>query len=131
MLETDDHEQVANMLQQLPQDVCIPEEWTDFFEADGILPTVSDDHRRFARRFLRKMAVCEVLPTLPAIGRHHGCHCVMLRDISRGGIGFLHFEQLFPNEKIAIWTGATKLPMTVCRCVKRCDKGYEVGARFG
>src|SRR5436305_556832 len=110
MLETPDCERLAELLRRLPRNVVIPaQEREEFFKRHGVLPFVANEHRRYARKYLRQEAVCEVLPTLPAIVREHGFHRVSLRDVSRGGISFVHSEQLFPQERVVLWTSAAKL----------------------
>lgn len=130
MLEAYDSEQLERLLDSLPYRVAMPPDMADFFTKTGTLPTVPSDFRRFGRRRLRQEAVCEVTTTLPAIERECGYHRVYLRDISRGGISFLHSEQLFPLEQVVLWTHAGKLRSLVCRCVKKSDNAYEVGAKF-
>ena len=111
MLETENRERLTKLLQHLPRRVAIPAEWDDFFEKSGMMPPVINERRRFARKHLRMQAVCEVSSTLPAIDRQHAFHRIYLRDISRGGIGFMHHEQLFPDERVVLWTDVARIPV--------------------
>jgi len=130
MLENGHNQQLARLLQRLPLKVNAPESSTGYYDKFGVLPSYADDNRRYARKYLRSEAVCELLSTLPAIARKHSYYRVILQDVSRAGIGFLHHQQLYPNENVVLWTNAGKLRAVVRRCIKQCEDRYEVGAEF-
>jgi hypothetical protein len=89
------------------------------------------DTRRFPRRYLVAQAVVEYRDGLPAHPRHPQRHNVVVADLSRGGLRFLHSEQLFPGELAIIQIAAGKqMHIEVARCRKIADCCYEVGAMF-
>ena len=130
MLEEHYPETLAVLLSRLQSTVQIPAAWTGFWESQGVLPTRSDDRRQFARRRVREEAVCEMNQTLPAISRKHEFCKVCLKDQSRNGIAFLVMRELYPNEKLILWTRSGKFDYSVARCLKHNDRCYEIGARL-
>jgi len=56
---------------------------------------------------------------------------VVTRDVSRGGMGLIHTEQLFPGQRIDLLLNGevTKL-LEVVWCKRVADKSYSVGCRF-
>lgn len=103
--------------------VQIPEEWNDFFDKRGPVPTRYDDERRqFCRFLLRAKMVL--------IDRKQ-LHCVWSVDVSRSGIAFLHARQLLPKQRLWICLPdgkATRIRVVRCSSVgKSC---YLCGAKF-
>jgi hypothetical protein len=96
----------------------------------GMVPPPSDV-RQFPRRHLLAEAVVEYRDSLPAHPRQPARHQVIVADLSRGGLRFLHSEQLFPGELAIIQIASGKqMSVEVARCRKIADSCYEVGARF-
>jgi hypothetical protein len=100
-------------------------------QRQGPLPSLEGDKRRFVRFHLRARGILECRTTLPAIPRSSGRFLVLVKNLSRSGIGFLHEAQLFPRERLKIWVeGRRWLPIEVARCRRLHDGCYEVGGRF-
>lgn len=97
-------------------------------EAAQLLSTIADDHRRFARRPCKLNARLTLLETwnqeLEA-GRQFE---VMTRNLSRGGICFLFFQQLFPDDQILLDFGELKRIYRVARVRRLAPNCYEIGA---
>jgi hypothetical protein len=129
MLEGDYSETLNTLLQHLPTNVWLPAGWEEAPRSAG-KPSLPGDRRRYARVPLQTEAVCEILPTLPAIERPHGLMKVYTKDISRGGVAFLTPLQLYPKERILLWMSNGKLACEVMRCSKLGEKCYEIGAAF-
>jgi hypothetical protein len=128
MLESDYQGKLRLLLGSLQSTVTVPPAWADYFGQQGLLPASPDDRRRFARRYLREEAICELDQSLPAIARRHEFAKVYVKDYSRGGIAFLASRQLFPGEDLWLWTSQGKLPCSVVRCTKHHDRCFDVGA---
>lgn len=111
--------------------VRLPAEWADFFEKSGPAPGAFDDRRQFPRLNLRGVAALRYRQTLPSLPRPAGWHRVYTKDICRGGLGFLHGEQLFPRERMTILLpDASSRAIEVVRCRRVGPDCYEIGARF-
>jgi hypothetical protein len=130
MLEEDYRSTLNQLLEKLECHVQVPDKWDDFYDRRGPMPATSEDRRRFARLHCPGRAVLQMETTLPAIERGQQVHCVLTKDISRGGLSFLHTEQLFPEERIKLWLPIGKHDALIVRCQRRNENCYEIGAVF-
>jgi hypothetical protein len=97
----------------------------------GPLPTVEGDRRRFVRFACGARGILECQPSLPAVLRESGRYLVLVKNVSRSGVCFLHEQQLLPCERGQLWVeGRFRLSIEVVRCRRLRDGCYEVGARF-
>ena len=109
----------------------LPSEMEEYFGTSGIVPTVPDEQRRYARTHLRVTAALQYRRSLPALVRESEWFKVVMRDISRSGISFMHSEQVYPTEQLML-----VLPDCKPRCIEvmRCrrveDSCFEIGANF-
>ena len=94
-------------------------------------PPQPGDTRQFPRRHLVASAIIEYRDGLPAHPRQPQRHNVVVADLSRRGLRFLHSEQFFPGELAIIQIAASKvMHIEVARCRKIADCCFEVGATF-
>jgi len=130
MLEEHYRQQYEQLLKSLECHVEIPAEWQDdYFREQGPAATRWEEQRRFVRHCLRTKAVLEVAPSLPAIPRQPAFYAVFTRDLSRGGIGFLHADQLFPGERCRLWLPTQCLPFLITHCRRLNGRCYLIGAK--
>lgn len=130
MLEGDYAETLTVLLEHPPGGVQLPDSWFEPVGRTVPPPPAMYDRRRFPRARCRSEAVCELMPSLPAIQRRHGFCKVYMLDASRCGFGFLAPLQLYPSEQIILWTQSGKFRCMVARCTKRGPKCYEIGVVF-
>jgi hypothetical protein len=111
--------------------VLIPEAARRILEKKGAMPTLHGDGRRFPRHRTQGWAVLEYQTTFPALARPVELHAVLLVDISRGGVGFLHSEQLFPLEQMSLTLNndSTRI-IKIMHCRRLGDCCYFVGGEF-
>ncbi len=115
-------------------EVILPEELKAFFYESGYLSTTADETRRNAR--LRVRSVGDILLThTPAslrVGlqnRSRRAAKVLIKDLSRSGIGVQYHQQIYPEEQFQIRFQG-RLINTVCvRCRRLGHKCYEIGGR--
>ncbi len=131
MLEDNYHEQLKKMLLITERKVTLPVEWGDFFEKRENVHPYPDDRRRFARRDFRAECILELEQSILNIPRQHQYYHVYTKNVSRGGIGFLHSQQLFPGERALLWLPTSKISVCVARCYRHNSSCYEIGVRFG
>ena len=63
------------------------------------VPSTDDDGRKFPRFYFRTLATATIHP-VPVLGTEtHECY-VLTRDISRGGVSFLHPKKLALGQRI-------------------------------
>jgi hypothetical protein len=140
-----EHESVVppelnDIINRLHCDIELPPSMADFFDASGILPTTVDERRRFARMDLRTFGALQYRQTFPVLDRMPGWHRVYTKDLSRGGLGFLHSEQLYPQEQMFLLLPAESTETTISRGqkfiveVRRCrrlgNRCYQIGCCF-
>lgn len=97
-------------------------------DASGMPPQVSEDNRRFARRACKLQAVLTVLDTWDVEFGVKREFEVITRNISRNGICFLLFRQLYPDDRISLDFGELKRLYRVARCRRLAPNCFEVGA---
>src|SRR5688500_342605 len=68
----------------------------------GFAASRENDRRRYPRMRTHQRAPMQIVATLPAVRRQPFWHAVRVIDISRGGVGFLHSEQLYPKERLRV-----------------------------
>jgi len=116
---------------RLPCRVALPEEWVDFFDQSGPLPSGPTDVRKRPRYYYRETMAIRYRQTFPTLYRNSCWYTVYTRDLSRSGLSFLHFEQLFPGERfVALLPGDKEAAIEVMRCQRVQDFCFIVGARF-
>ena len=131
MLEEDYRAELSRLVAEIPCEVALPPQWRDsFFSETGVMATIPDERRRFARHRTRTRNVLETETTLPSFERQSTRGIVMLRDISRWGVGFLHAEQLYPLEHCRLWLPTRKATVRVTACRKFGPQCYLIGAQF-
>jgi len=142
MLENaaDSGDAVLGFLRQLRCDVELPKSMAGFLTQVEEPSIQSHDNRRFARRAARTVAALEHRQTFPLIPRQVEWHKIFTRDISRGGLAFLHSCQLYPRERMRVLLPdpavAKMVPdrqqgvIEVARCRRLAPRCYEIGAFF-
>jgi hypothetical protein len=109
----------------------VPEAVTKSLRERQAAPPQQNDNRQFPRRYLVAHAIVQYGTGLPAHPRSPQRHNVVVADLSRRGLRFLHSEQLFPGELATIQIAAGKqMHVEVARCRKVADFCYEIGAKF-
>ena len=128
MLEDDYSSELNRLLEACECDVAVPGEWQERLNRRGVIPPIEGDRRKFVRHYFSVQAMLEYEQTLPGIPRQHTMAQVVTRDLAREGIGFFHWEQLFPGERISLWLSSGKRPYEVVRCVQHNENCFEIGA---
>lgn len=97
----------------------------------GFAPSREGERRRFPRMRTNLRAPMQVISTLPAVPRPSDWHEVRVIDLSKGGIGLLHSQQLYPKEQIRIMVQDGVLQVAeVVWCQRVADRCYRVGCSF-
>lgn len=112
----------------------LPAAWRTNFERQGPEAPWPKNDRRFARVHCRShdnVVALESRQSLPGLPRPALWHAVYLSDFSRGGVGLVHGEQLFPCERmrLALPTGLVQW-IEVTRCQRVDERCYVIGATF-
>jgi len=131
MLDAVRSDDLTALLKTLPNRVVIPPGWKRDSARRGEMPAAyHNDTRRFVRVPCLASAVLEVESTLPYFPRDPELHSILMKDISRQGVGFLHHQQLFPRERVQLLLPNGKLSYVVCRCLRHNERCFEIGAEL-
>ena len=103
MLDALRFKEMTATLETLPCRVVLPPGWKDFFDRRGPQVWPGDNRRRYVRSHFPMRAMLETLGNLPAVPRGREQHVVLMKDISRGGAGFLHAAPVYPGERVRLW----------------------------
>lgn len=109
-------------------DLLIPSHLKESLGRRGVASPVYDDERRYVRYHFNTKAIIEFSQTLPAISRKHTVARIVTRNVSRGGLAFLHSEQLFPGELVTLWLPKGKHNYRIIRCMAHGEQCFEMGA---
>jgi hypothetical protein len=130
MLDADRFKKLKAMLDALPCRVVVPSEWKDFFTRRGPMTSLGDEYRRFVRQHFPSRALLELTTSIAAIPRADAKHVVLMKDLSRQGVAFLHATQLFPGERVELTLPTGRIAYTVVRCLRHNHRCYEIGAEI-
>ena len=111
----------------LPMLVQLPPEMSNFFVESGYLETVYGELRGQSRLRVRCPAVLQSDFVPPFTQRDKRLAKVLIKDMSRSGLGILSHEQLWPGETFWIELRDRRLHIRVVRCRKIADRCFEVG----
>jgi hypothetical protein len=114
------------LLESCECDVAVPTQWHECLIRRGGSAPAHGDRRKSVRHEFHVRAVLEYNQSLPAIPREHTVTQVVARDLSGGGISFLHADQLFPGEHVSLWLLTGKRSYEVVRCVLHNENSREV-----
>lgn len=121
---------LEDLLSEIRCELELPPHWDDANRLpQGPLPIRSEDRRRYPRFHYRVRAILQCRQTFPALVSPRELHAVYTKDISRGGVSFLHSDQLFPRQKIRIYLPrGTKQDLEVVHCRQLEQRCFLIGA---
>lgn len=121
---------LSKLLDELECHVVLPEEWAEcYFDEAGVEPTSYHERRQHARFRMRTKAILEIEESFPAIPRTSEKALVYTCDVGRGGLGFLHTDQLYPGEICTVWLATRKMRVVVTRCRYHNPMCFQVGVK--
>lgn len=113
--------------------VQLPEELRAFYRESGYHPTTVSEHRSNARLRVRREAEIRFIFTPPALlawadlpNRDTGR--VLIKDLSKTGIGILYHQQIYPEERIQVAFQGRLIHAVAVRCRHLADACFETGA---
>ena len=108
--------------------VQLPAKLSDFMNEQGYAPTCQFEHRTAARLRVRCEAALSITSSPAFLQRTDFQLIVLIKDLSRSGIGILCHQQLFPVETFSVHLLDREVYASVVRCRKLGIRCYEVGA---
>ena len=121
MLDSRDAKDVMQALwEQIGCKICLPEDEKDFLGVQGPLPILYRDRRKFRRYYCRGRAL---------LLQDNALEAIYIEDLSRGGVSFVCFHQLLPQDRVElIFPNGELLQAVIQRCRKRRFRCYLCGA---
>lgn len=109
-------------------DLTIPASQRHLLEGHGASSSYSGDERRHLRVRRRGWGVMQTRPSLPAIARAAESHAILVINMSRSGIGFLHSASLFPCERVRLMVGDHGCELEIKACRRLAAGCFLLGA---
>jgi len=118
-------------VESLSCNIELPDDWDDRQRSLVQVVDNNQNRRRYPRQTCRANAAMRPRKTLPPIRRNETWSRILLQNISRCGVGFLHSEQLYPEEEaIIVFPNGSQRILRVMRCRRLGPKCFEVGGEF-
>jgi len=106
-------------------------EFCEFFELSGPMPTAWDDHRRHPRFYFRSVAEAYIHPLRGQLDPTAPPIFLLTSDLSRSGVSLVHTDQLFPGQRLdLILNGEAPRPTEVVWCRRWDKERFSIGCRF-
>jgi len=106
-------------------------EFREFFNLSGPMPTAWDDHRRHPRFYFRSCAEAYIHPLRGQLDPTAPPCFLLTSDLSRSGVSLVHTEQLFPGQRLdLILNGESPRRTEVMWCRKWDSERFAIGCRF-
>ncbi len=103
----------------------------EFFSKSGPLPMRWSEVRRFPRFYCRSEATALIEPPCAVSPGERKEFDVLTCDVSRGGLGFLCGEQLFPEQRLELtMPDEAAFALKVVWCRRLAAGRYAVGCVF-
>ncbi len=117
-----------------PLKVVLPAHLRVFYAEHGYHPTIATEYRHNSRMRVRSVGQIrfDAPPPgmqLPALPEGAECGTILIKDISKTGIGILYHRQIFPGEAFEVYFLNRVLKAVASRCRREGELCYETGAR--
>lgn len=118
-------------------EVILPEHWHAFFNETGYAPSTPSEERSNARLRVRSAGELTFFNTPAALQAsvqdemlEKSAGQVLIKDLSRGGIGILYHRQIFPEQQFRIHFQGRRIEAVAVRCRRLGDRCFETGGRI-
>ncbi len=117
-----------------PLKVVLPPKLLSFYSEHGYHPTIAHENRHQVRMRVRTLGNIRFhappcgLAMLASMSQPE-CGSILIKDLSRSGLGILYHRQILPGEEFEVYCHNRVLSAVAVRC-RRVDKlCYETGAK--
>jgi len=110
--------------------VRLPEELKGYREEQGFIPSNIFENRTTARLRVRCESRFGIISSPPFVFRTESQFQVLMKDLSKYGIGIITHQQLYPLETFWVELLGKQIRASVVRCRKLGEKCFEVGGRI-
>jgi PilZ domain len=113
-----------------PLKVQLPPVLAKFFEEEGYTSSLYLEGRRNARLRIRREAIFRSIYVPAFAARDEVRFRVLIKDMSRTGLGILCHDEIFPSEQFQVDFQGRRIIATVVRCRELSERCFEVGSRI-
>jgi hypothetical protein len=127
MLATDYQRRLGTLINDVPNEIRLPEGFEDFFDEKGPGPFCESDRRRGGRTRARTQGILIPRKWLPVFPRSVTPKLIYTKDFSKTGFGFLAHQQYYPGERIRALLATFWMEILIQRCRRLGPNCYESG----
>lgn len=132
MFPSKSDQSLAERLDQLPMKIELPEALRLSMEVErGVVDSSPFEARRTARFRCRGIAVLDVLFSPLELPEQDPTAVVIVRDVSRTGLGIITHQQYFPDQLIRVQLENSIIEGRVARARKIAANCFEIGSITG
>jgi hypothetical protein len=123
-------ESFEDQLKLIPIDFVIPVRLREELQRKGLGVAMRDESREFPRFRTNGPAIFSWENSPPALENPHPTRQVVVRDLSRTGVGILTSSQWFPEELGKLQFAIGDMVVKVMRARRLGPRCFEIGARI-
>ncbi|MFO0014727.1 MAG: hypothetical protein ACK553_18480 [Planctomycetota bacterium] len=123
-------ESFEEKLREIPLDFIMPARVREELQRKGVGTAMHDDNRESPRFRTNGPAIFSWESSPPAFDHPHPTRQVIVRDLSRTGVGILTSTQWFPEESGKLEFAIGSMIVKVMRARRLGPRCFEIGARI-
>ena len=123
-------ESFEEQLKHIPIDFVLPPRVREELQRKGLGSAIHDDHRDAPRFRTNGPAIFSWENSPPVFEHTHPTRQVIVRDLSRTGIGILTSSQWFPEEMGKLQFAIGEMVVKVMRARRLAPRCFEIGAKI-
>jgi len=123
-------ESFHELLERYPLDIVVPHAVRGELHRKGVAASVSDDVRNAPRFRTNGLGILSWISSPIPIETSHPIEQVIVRDLSKSGIGLLTCNEWYPDEVAKLRLEAGELTLRVVRARRIGTKCCEVGGKI-
>lgn len=128
MLAADYQRRLGELIQSIPNEICLPPGYEDFFRQSGPAPSCEGDRRSGIRTRVRTTGILYPRQWLPSFPRTVTPRPIYTKDFSKTGFGFIARQQYYPGERVRVLLATFWMELTVQRCRRLGPNCFETGS---
>jgi hypothetical protein len=128
VLATDYQRRLGELIQSVPNEICLPSGYEDFFSQSGPAPSCEGDRRRAIRTRVRTTGILYPRQWLPVFPRTITARPIYTKDFSKSGFGFIARRQYYPGERVRILLATFWMEIAIQRCCRLGPNCFVTGS---
>ncbi len=122
---------LSEVIRRASCEIEVPEDHGPENRSSARLIDLDKDKRRFPRYPCQMDAILQYQDGLPALRRSRQWSRIMVQNISRCGMGFLHSEPMYPTERaLIVFPQGIQRVFVTQRCRRIGPRCFSIGGEF-